>query len=107
DSGYTLPTVAIDTFEVGSEGNEVSSELNGTATNASHVSVTLTGPNGLEQTFDVEVVNGSWSVDLSELELPEGSYSVEVVARDAQNNTSSPATADSGYTLPTVAIDTF
>ncbi|OUE42103.1 hypothetical protein BZY95_10910, partial [Billgrantia desiderata SP1] len=95
-------TVAIDTFEVGSEGNEVSSELNGSATNASHVSVTLTGPNGLEQTFDVEVVNGAWSVDLSELELPEGSYSVEAISRDPQNNTSAPAFAESAYFLPPI-----
>ena len=102
ESGYTLPTVEITTFEIGSEGNDVSTALTGTAGNATHVNVTLTGPNGLVETFEVAVVNGAWSVDLSGLDLPAGEYSVEATARDAQNNTSAPAEADSGYTLPSI-----
>ncbi|MEQ4541044.1 MAG: retention module-containing protein, partial [Billgrantia sp.] len=101
------PTVTITTFDISSTNNEVSSVLVGAATNATGVIVTLTGPNGTV-TFEVDVdVEGNWSVDLFGLELPEGSYTVVAIAVNQQGTQSEPATADSGYTLPTVAIDTF
>ncbi|MCE8022192.1 retention module-containing protein, partial [Halomonas sp. MCCC 1A11036] len=107
-SSYTLPSVEITEFDVSSANNEVSSELTGTAENAESVDVTVTGPNG-ETIFVGNVpvdANGNWTVDLSDLELPEGDYSVEVIARDGNGNTSSPDTADSGYTLPSVELVT-
>ncbi|MDR5907857.1 DUF5801 repeats-in-toxin domain-containing protein, partial [Franzmannia qiaohouensis] len=45
-----------------------------------------------------------WSLDLGS-DLPEGDYSVEVIARDGNGNTSAPDTAESGYTLPTINDD--
>ncbi|PMR72927.1 retention module-containing protein, partial [Billgrantia endophytica] len=104
---YTLPTVEITEFDVSSANNEVSSELTGSAENASSVTITITGPDGLTITETVTVgEDGSWSLDLGS-ELPEGEYSVEAVAGDDSGNTSDPAGAESGYTLPTVEIDSF
>src|SRR5690554_737608 len=101
-SGYTLPTVEITEFDVSSTDNTVSSELTGTASNATSVDVTVTGPNGEVFSGNVPVdADGNWSVDLG-TDLPEGDYSVSVTARDGSDNTSDPASAESGYTLPAV-----
>ncbi|MDR5907813.1 retention module-containing protein, partial [Franzmannia qiaohouensis] len=76
------PTVSITNFEIGSTNNSVSSLLNGTSTNATTVDVTLTGPNGAQTFTDIPVdEDGNWSLDLGS-DLPEGDYSVEVIARD-------------------------
>ncbi|RUA21899.1 hypothetical protein DSL92_09045, partial [Billgrantia gudaonensis] len=100
-----LPEVTIDTFTVRRRITRSAPSWRA-AQNATSVDVTVTGPDGFEQTFnDVAVTDGNWSVDLGDDVAP-GDYTATATATDDAGNSDS-ATADSGFTLPEVTIDTF
>ncbi|WP_233582611.1 Ig-like domain-containing protein [Corallococcus sp. CA053C] len=100
----TPPTVAISTPANGSTINTPTVTVTGTSTGATSVSLTFEGTSYGPIAVDA---SGSWSFPLPG-PLPEGSYTVTAVAKDAAGNTSPPATSTFtlDLTAPTVAIST-
>uniref|UniRef100_UPI00036BE2EB type I secretion C-terminal target domain-containing protein n=1 Tax=Thioalkalivibrio sp. ALMg13-2 TaxID=1158167 RepID=UPI00036BE2EB len=92
-------------FELGSENNEVSAEINGTSSNATSIEVVVSGE-GVDETFTVTPGdNGDWSVsdeDLDGLDFQDGeTYEVTATASDGDGNTAE-ATATGAFDLPSV-----
>ncbi|WP_019568353.1 retention module-containing protein, partial [Thioalkalivibrio sp. ALMg13-2] len=98
-ASFDLPTVDV-TFELGSENNEVSAEINGTSSNATSIEVVVSGE-GVDETFTVTPGdNGDWSVsdeDLDGLDFQDGeTYEVTATASDGDGNTAE-ATATGAF----------
>ena len=109
-SGFDLPTVDV-TFELGSEGDEITAEINGTSSNATSIEVVVSGAGVDDATFTVTPDDeGNWSVsdeDLAGLAFEDGeAYEVTATASDGNDNTAS-ATATGAFDLPTVEIEAF
>ncbi|WP_018951736.1 retention module-containing protein [Thioalkalivibrio sp. AKL12] len=95
------PTVDV-TFELGSEGNEVSAEIQGTSSNATSIEVVVSGE-GVSETFTVTPDgDGNWSVPTADLDFQDGeTYTVTATASDDNDNTAE-ATATGAFDLPSV-----
>ncbi|RKH66871.1 cell envelope biogenesis protein OmpA [Corallococcus llansteffanensis] len=100
----TPPTVAISTPGNGSTINTPTVTVTGTSTGATSVSLTFEGTSYGPISVDA---SGNWSFPLPG-PLPEGSYTVTAVSKDAAGNNSPPATSTFtlDLTAPTVAIST-
>lgn len=116
DSGFTLPTVEIDAFDVVASGiadgdnGQTNLTASGTTSNATGVTVNVMagGEPVLEDiTVDFDADTGDWSVDLDGTDPrldADTEYTLDVVASDDSGNTAS-ADAPATFALPSLEVD--